>query len=102
MFTNKNLEKYDSLFDVRGNILIALWGFTYILTTNTHNNPIMFVFFLEKMLYVYNYYKALSTDLKNINSFWENDKLTYTFLILYGVIDLIFGLLFVYLFFVND
>ena len=99
MFTNKNLAKYDSLFDIRGNILIALWGLTYILTPNTHNNPIMFIFFFEKLVYVYNYFKAITNDIDNIKSFWDNDKITYTFLMLYGIIDLIFGILFIYLYF---
>ena len=101
LFNNKNLYDFDSLFDNRGNILILLWGLTYIFTKNPHKNPLMLVFFLEKMVYVYNYYKSINKDIDKIKLFWEKDKITYLFLMLYGIIDLIFGLLFLYLFFLK-
>lgn len=101
LFSNKNLSNFDSLFDNRGNILILLWGLTYIFTKNPYKNPLMIIFFLEKMVYVYNYYKSVNKDIDKIKLFWEEDKITYLFLILYGIIDLIFGLLFLYLFFVE-
>ena len=35
-FSNKNLANFDSIFDLRGNILIVLWGLTYMFTQNTY------------------------------------------------------------------
>jgi hypothetical protein len=87
--TNKKLSKLDSLFDIRGNILIILWGLTYIFTKNTYNNPIMIVFFIEKMLYVFNF---IFFD-KKIDP--KTDFFTKFFIKNYGYIDLIFGVLFV-------
>ena len=99
LFTNKNLSKFDSLFDLRGNILILLWGLTYIFTKETYNNPIMLVFFAEKLVYVINYIISFIKRSKKIKSFWKKDKFTFLFLSLYGIIDLVFGIIFVVLFF---
>lgn len=100
-FSNGNLSKFDSLFDTRGNILIVLWGLTYIFTKNTYKNPIMLVFFLEKILYFINYISTLKTKSKKLKSLWKKDKLTSSFIYIYGIIDLIFGIIFLYLFFKN-
>ena len=99
LFTNKNLSEFDSLFDLRGNILILLWGLTYIFTTETYNNPIMLVFFVEKLVYVINYVYSFIKKSKKIKSFWKNDKLTFLFLNLYGIVDLVFAIIFLMLFF---
>ena len=99
LFTNKNLANFDSLFDIRGNILILLWGLTYILTDKTYKNPIMLVFFIEKLVYVINYILSIKKDFPKIKSFWKEDKLTCIFLSVYGIVDLVFGLIFIYLFF---
>ena len=39
----------------------------------------MLVFFLEKMVYVYNYYKSINKDIDKIKLFWEKDKLLIYF-----------------------
>ena len=100
-FSNKNLANFDSIFDLRGNILIVLWGLTYIFTQNTYKNPVMIVFFIEKMVYVVNYFLALRNKLEEIKDFWKDDKLTCIFLSIYGIVDLVFGAIFLYLYFNN-
>ena len=94
LLTNKNLEKLDPLFSLNGNILIILWGLVYIYTKKTYKNPLMIVFFLEKMVYVYNFFKK-NYNFKNIN------LLTIFFLSIYGYIDLFFGILFILMYYIN-
>jgi hypothetical protein len=94
LLTNNKLGELDPLFNYIGNILIMLWGFVYIFTKRTYKNPLMIIFFLEKMVYVFNFfYKKINLS--------GADLLTKLFLSIYGYIDLVFGISFIMMYYLN-
>ena len=63
LLTNNKLGELDPLFNYIGNILIMLWGFVYIFTKKTYKNPLMIIFFIEKMVYVFNFFYKMAINM---------------------------------------
>ena len=53
---------------------------------------------IENMVYVVNYFLALKNKLEEIEDFWKDDKLTCILLCIYGIVDLVFGVIFLFIF----
>jgi len=94
LLMNKRFGELDPLFNFNGNILIILWGFLYIFTIKTYKNPLMIIFFIEKMVYAYNFFYK-NYDLT------DSDLLTKIFFSIYGYIDIFFGIAFITMYFMN-
>ena len=90
------------VFAVNSQYLVQLWGLAYLATAKRwmHVPHLCFVFFLEKMLYTYFWvdYIADETTRQKLVSMVINydDVQTGSFLLLFGINDFLFGVVFAY------
>ena len=102
-FQNEALVQYfPEVFSNFGLAMIMVWGMAYIAVSTEHKRTprLLFVFFIEKMVYVGTavyFWGFMHTDpLATIESMWQVSKLTTIFYLTYGLNDLLFGLMFFY------
>ncbi len=95
LFTN-NLGKYDDLFNFNGIIMILLWGMSYVSIYRKYREvPLLnFVFFIEKMYFVYKWIIWMGNNSQNLTSIFNEDIFTGLFYSVYGIGDFAFGLFF--------
>lgn len=98
-FQNELLNSYyPQVFSNFGLGMIIIWGMAYISVSTEHPRAsrLIFVFFLEKMVYVGTavyFWFVMKPDLMLM---WEESMLTALFFVIYGINDLLFGLMFFY------
>lgn len=98
-FQNELLNSYyPEVFSNFGLGMIIVWGMAYIAVSTEHPRAsrLIFVFFLEKMVYVGTavyFWLVMKPDFMLM---WEESVLTTLFFIVYGINDLVFGLMFFY------
>lgn len=94
-FTN-DLGKYDNLFNFNGIIMILLWGISYVSIYDKYQNlPFLnFVFFVEKMYFVFKWIIWQKNNFYNLPTIFTEDKFTGIFYAVYGIGDFAFGLFF--------
>ena len=91
-----------TVFSVESQMLIQLWGLVYI-STAKHYKDIPYlscVFFFEKMLYTWWNIRVLMNDSKRNEAVimvkTQSDVLTGLFMLIFGLHDFLFGLVFAY------
>lgn len=98
-FQNELLNSYyPQVFSNFGLAMIILWGMAYISVSTEHprTSRLLFVFFIEKMVYVGTaayFWFVMKPDFMLM---WEESMVTALFFVIYGINDLIFGLMFFY------
>lgn len=98
-FQNELLNSYyPQVFSNFGLAMIILWGMAYISVSTEHPRAsrLLFVFFIEKMVYVATaayFWFVMKPDFMLM---WEESMVTALFFVIYGINDLIFGLMFLY------
>ena len=98
-FQNELLNSYyPEVFSNFGLGMIIVWGMAYIAVSTEHPRAsrLIFVFFLEKMVYVGTAIYFWFVMKPDFMMMWEESVLTTLFFIIYGINDLIFGLMFFY------
>ena len=98
-FQNELLNSYyPQVFSNFGLGMIIVWGMAYIAVSTEHPRAsrLIFVFFLEKMVYVGTAVYFWFVMKPDFMMMWEESVLTTLFLIIYGLNDLLFGLMFFY------
>lgn len=100
-FTNQVLaDSFPELFSLYGNILIFVWGCAYIASSAApYHIPWMFmVFAIEKAVYVVSWIAWYSAHSNQMEAIMEQSGITWFFLTFYGANDLLWGLMFVWIF----
>lgn len=98
-FQNELLNThYPQVFNNFGLGMIILWGMAYISVSTEHPRAsrLLFVFFVEKMVYVGTavyFWFVMKPDLMML---WNESIVTAIFFVIYGINDLLFGLMFLY------
>lgn len=98
-FQNELLNSYyPEVFSNFGLGMIIVWGMAYIAVSTEHPRAsrLIFVFFLEKMVYVGTAIYFWFVMKPDFMVMWEESVLTTLFFIIYGINDLVFGLMFFY------
>lgn len=98
-FQNELLNShYPQVFSNFGLGMIIVWGMAYIAVSTEHPRAsrLIFVFFLEKMVYVGTAVYFWFVMKPDVMLMWEESVLTTLFFIIYGINDLVFGLMFLY------
>ncbi len=98
-FQNELLNSYyPAVFSNFGLGMIIVWGMAYIAVSTEHPRAsrLIFVFFLEKMVYVGTAVYFWFVMKPDFMMMWEESVLTTLFFIIYGINDLVFGLMFFY------
>lgn len=98
-FQNELLNSYyPQVFSNFGLGMIIIWGMAYISVSTEHPRAsrLIFVFFLEKMVYVGTAVYFWFVMKPNLMLMWEESMLTALFFVIYGINDLLFGLMFFY------
>lgn len=86
------ISTYDPVvFSNLGVISILLWGMAYS-SVPSHSRMINFVFFLEKMVYVYYWSSWLFTH--DVMEVFKESETGGLIMASYGFVDLLFGLMF--------
>ncbi len=96
-FTNPHLNDYYPLvFSNFGLIAIMLWGLAYISVAGSymHVRELMFVFAVEKLVYVISWVGFLMTSGHLLPEIFEKSIMSGLFLSAYGLGDFIFGCFF--------
>lgn len=96
-FQNELLNShYPEVFSNFGLGMIIVWGMAYIAVSTEHPRAsrLIFVFFLEKMVYVGTAVYFWFVMKPDVMLMWEESVLTTLFFIIYGINDLVFGLMF--------
>lgn len=98
-FQNELISSYyPQVFSNFSLAMIIVWGMAYISVSTEHPRAsrLLFVFFLEKMIFagtaVY-FWFVMKPDFMMM---WEESIATTLFFIIYGINDLIFGFMFFY------
>lgn len=100
-FTNEVLaESFPELFSLYGNLLIFLWGCAYIVSSAApyHIPWIFIVFAVEKAVYVVSWVFWYAANSAQMDAIMEQSGITWFFLTFYGANDLLWGLMFVWVF----
>lgn len=100
-FTNRYLvELYPSVFSMFGLYTIILWGIAYIVAAPRYGRfpGIVLVFALEKLGYGLTWLPWIVRHGGDLGAIFERSWLTGVFYVIYGPIDLGFGLFFVWVF----
>lgn len=100
-FTNNALgAQFPALFSFWGLGVIMLWGAAYaaVAHSNMPLRPIMAVFIAQKIIYVFSWLGYLERYGNQLGTLLQSDFLTAVFMALYGAVDLIFALLFLFIF----
>lgn len=98
-FQNELLNSYyPQVFSNFGLAMIIIWGMAYISVSTEHPRAsrLLFVFFIEKMIYVGTavyFWLVMKPDFMLM---WEESIVTALFFVIYGINDLLFGLMFFY------
>jgi hypothetical protein len=98
-FQNELLNSYyPQVFSNFGLAMIIIWGMAYISVSSEHPRAsrLLFIFFIEKMIYVGTavyFWLVMKPDFMLM---WEESIVTALFFVIYGINDLIFGLMFFY------
>lgn len=98
-FQNELLNSYyPQVFSNFGLAMIIIWGMAYISVSTEHPRAsrLLFIFFIEKMIYVGTavyFWLVMKPDFMLM---WEESIVTALFFVIYGINDLIFGLMFFY------
>jgi hypothetical protein len=98
-FQNELLASYyPQIFSHFGLGMIILWGMAYISVSTEHPRAsrLIFVFFIEKMVYVGTAVYFWFVMKPDIMLMWNESVLTTIFMVVYGINDLLFGLMFLY------
>lgn len=98
-FQNELLNSYyPQVFSNFGLGMIIVWGMAYIAVSTEHPRAsrLIFVFFLEKMVYVGTAVYFWFVMKPDFMLMWEESMVTALFLVIYGINDLLFGLMFLY------
>ena len=97
LFTNPLLAANDpAVFSWLGQIAVVLWGFAYLAVARCyHRIPfLLFVFFIEKMVYVVAWLLWLSNKGHTLPQIAATSSMTAGFFTAYGASDALFGLFF--------
>ena len=97
LFTNPLLAANDpAVFSWLGQIAVVLWGFAYLAVAHCyHRIPfLLFVFFIEKMVYVAAWFIWLSNKGQTLPQIATKSPVTAGFFTAYGASDALFGLFF--------
>ena len=97
LFTNPLLAANDpAVFSWLGQIAVVLWGFAYLAVARSyHRVPfLLFVFFIEKMVYVVAWLLWLSNKGHTLPQIAASSPMTAGFFTAYGASDALFGLFF--------
>ena len=97
LFTNPLLAANDpAVFSWLGQIAVVLWGFAYLAVAHSyHHVPfLLFVFFVEKMVYVVAWLLWLSNNSHTLPQIAATSSMTAGFFTAYGASDALFGLFF--------
>lgn len=100
-FTHNGLgEQFPALFSFYGLIGIMLWGAAYAASAQfyRHARALVGVFVVEKLVYVISWISYIYNHGSEIAPLLASDFLTGAFLAIYGVNDLIYMLLFIFIF----
>ena len=100
-FSNTYLVLLDvSVFSKQGLLVIMLWGAAYIaIAEKVKEVPwISLVFAVEKLFYFVNWSLWMSLHMQRLSEIYSKDILTGIFFTIYGPNDLLFGLLFFFMF----
>jgi hypothetical protein len=98
-FQNETLNAhFPEVFSNFGLGMILVWGMAYIAVSTEHPRAprLLFVFFLEKMVYVGTALYFWFVMKPDFMAMWNESVLTTLFYIIYGINDLLFGMLFFY------
>lgn len=101
-FTNESLVQIDpSIVSNSGLVLIIVWGFAFIATSNYYhkNKWIVGVFAIEKLTYVFMWCYWYFTKDYTLSSLFELDFMTGFFYATFGLNDLFFLLFFSFVFY---
>ena len=96
-FSNSLLNQlFPALFGNWGLICIMLWGLAYLSAARSYRQvpALLGVFAVEKGVYVVSWLCWLVHCGANLPQIWQQDVLTALFYLLYGILDLIFGVFF--------
>ena len=100
-FTNRYLvELYPSVFSMFGLYTIILWGIAYIVAAPRYERfpGLVLVFALEKLGYGLTWLPWIVRHGEELGTIFERSWLTGIFYVIYGPIDLGFGLFFAWVF----
>jgi hypothetical protein len=96
-FTSDLLQNYDnSTFSNLGVVSILLWGLAYLSIRNHYTNLcfLNFVFFIEKMIYVFIWFNWIKTNSHKLPDMYQEDFFNGLIFSIYGIGDFIFGVFF--------
>jgi hypothetical protein len=100
-FTNAELGRaYPELLSTEGAVLIMLWGAAYIAVAGRYRQVpwLLLVFVAEKVFYTWTWVQWLVAHGSRLRELLAADFVTGFFYAGYGLIDLAFGLFFLYAF----
>ncbi len=100
-FTNRYLvELYPSVFSMFGLYTIILWGIAYIVAAPRYERfpGLVLVFALEKLGYGLTWLPWIARHGGELGAIFERSWITGAFYVIYGPIDLGFGLFFAWMF----
>ncbi len=100
--TNDYLSGLDpQVFSSFGLKVIMLWGLAYLAVAGCYREArwVVAVFALEKLLYVAAWVIWMSEHGSELPVIFETSPLTWTFYVIYGPNDLLFGVFFAWVFF---
>lgn len=102
MFTNQAIVRLDPhLFSTPSLILIVIWGLAYLAASPIyHQAPYLSLAFAgEKLFYGTQWFLWLVSDRPAFGEIWKTDLFAGVWYSIYGVVDSVFGLFFLYVFF---
>ena len=102
-FTNTYLMRlYPQVFSFFGLVVIILWGLAYIAVSKSYHRVrwLIGVFSVEKLVYTISWILWLSQN--NLVSVFEKSLMTGLFYASYGLLDIVFGIFFLWVFFKRE
>jgi hypothetical protein len=101
LFTNAELGRaYPELFSTEGVVLVMLWGAAYISVARCYRDVpwLLLVFVVEKAFYGWTWIQWRVAHGPGLRELLAADRLTGIFYAGYGIVDISFGVFFLYAF----
>jgi len=87
-------ELYPEVCSRFGMVVVIVWGLAYLAVARRPPAMLCFVFAIEKAVYVASWLYWMLERGSELPAIWSRDPLSATFLAIYGINDLAFGVFF--------